>query len=222
MTGGKEILQRLSRLDTCAVSDALDRLGLPGVAPGVGPLWPCPRISGRVVTMKLEPAGPEPSKQHLGTRAIEAAGQGDIIVIDNAGRPVSGWGGLLSLAAGLKGVAGVLVDGACRDVDESRELGFPVYARCAAPMTARGRVQEQSCNEEVQFSGVEVHPGDLVVADGSGVVFIPQARELEVLSQAEKIAQRESLMAAEIRKGRPVSEVMGLDYESMLKDGDGP
>lgn len=219
MSGEKDIVERLSLLDTCAVSDALDRLGLRGATTGVGPLWPCPRICGRSVTMKLKPAGLDQSKQHLGTRAIEAAEAGDVIVIDNAGRPISAWGGLLSLAAKQKGVAGVLVDGACRDVDESRELGFPVYARSAAPMTARGRILEQSCNEEIQFSGVQVHPGDLVIADGSGVVFIPRQKEAEVVAEAEKIAHRESLMAAEIRKGRAVSEVMGLSYESMLKDG---
>ncbi len=219
MSGERDVVQRLSRLDTCAVSDALDRLGLRGAATGVSPLWPCPRICGRAVTMKLKPAGLDHSKQHLGTRAIEAAGNGNVIVIDNAGRPISAWGGLLSLAAKSKGVAGVVVDGACRDVDESRELGFPVYARSAAPMTARGRILEQACNEEIQFAGVQVHPGDLVIADGSGVVFIPRQKEAEVLAEAEKIAHRESLMAAEIRRGRPVSEVMGLSYESMLKDG---
>ncbi len=219
MSGEQEIVQRLSRLDTCAVSDALDRLGLRGATTGVGPVWSCPRICGRSVTMKLKPAGLDQSKQHLGTRAIEAAETGDVIVIDNAGRLIPAWGGLLSLAAQLKGVAGVIVDGACRDVDESRELGFPVYAGSAAPMTARGRVLEQSCNEEIQFRGVQVHPGDLVIADGSGVVFIPHAKEPDVVAEAERIAHRENLMAAEIRKGRAVSEVMGLSYESMLKDG---
>ncbi len=219
MAGDQDIVQRLSRLDTCAVSDALDRLGLRGATTGVGPVWPCSRISGRSVTMKLKPAGLDQSQQHLGTRAIEAAETGNIIVIDNAGRPISAWGGLLSLAARLKGVAGVIVDGACRDVDESRELGFPVYAGSVAPMTARGRILEQSCNEEIRFRGVQVHPGDLVIADGSGVVFIPHAKEPEVVAEAEKIAHRENLMAADIRKGRAVSEVMGLSYESMLKDG---
>ena len=219
MSGEQDIVQRLSQLDTCAVSDALDRLGLRGATTGVGPVWPCPRICGRSVTMKLKPAGLDGSKQHLGTRAIEAAETGNVIVIDNSGRPIPAWGGLLSLAARLKGVAGVIVDGACRDVDESRELGFPVYAGSAAPMTARGRILEQSCNEEIQFRGVQVHPGDLVIADGSGVVFIPQAKELEVVAEAETIAHRENLMAAEIRKGRAVSEVMGLSYESMLEDG---
>ena len=116
----------------------------------------------------------------------------------------------------------MVVDGACRDVDESRELGFPVYARSVAPMTARGRILEQSCNEEIQFCGVQVHPGDLVIADGSGVVFIPRPRESEVVAQAERIAHRESLMAAEVRKGRSVGSVLGQDYESMIDEENEP
>lgn len=213
----EEIVRRLAKLDTCAVSDALDRLGLRGATMGIRPVWPCPRIAGRAVTMKLKPAGLDQSKQHLGTRAIEAAGPGDIIVIDNGGRPISGWGGLLSLAAKHKGIAGVLVDGAARDVDESHELEFPVYARSVAPMTARSRVIEESCNEEIQFCDVQVHPGDLVIADGSGIVFIPREKETEVMPEAEQIAHREALMAEEIKKGRSVASVMGLSYESMIQ-----
>lgn len=208
---------RLAKLDSCAVSDALDRLGLKGATTGVHPAWPCPRICGRSVTMKLKPAGLEQSKHHLGTAAITAAQAGDVIVVDNGGRAISAWGGLLSLAAKLKGIRGVIVDGACRDVDESRELEFPVFARASVPMTARGRIVEESCNTEIQFAGVQVHPGELVIADGSGVVFIPRAKENEVLHAAEEIAAREAAMAEEIRKGRTLTEVLGLNYETMTR-----
>lgn len=212
------LITRLAKLDTCAVSDALDRLGLKGATVGIHPVWSCPRIVGRAVTVKIKPAGLDKPKHHLGTQAIEAARPGDMIAVDNAGRTdVAAWGGLLSLASRLKGLSGVVVDGACRDVDESREVGFPVYARAAVPVTARGRILQHSVNEEIQFAGVQVHPGDLVIADGSGVVFIPRALEERVLSEAEAIARRESQMAEEIRKGRSIVEVMGgLGYESML------
>ena len=209
---------RLGRLDSCAVSDALDRLGLPGAVRGLAPLWPCPRIVGRAVTVKIKPAGLEKPKRHLCTSAIAAATPSDIIVVDNGGRvDVAAWGGLLSLAAQLKEVGGVIVDGACRDVDESRELEFPLYARAAVPVTARGRIMEQSCNEEIECAGVQVHPGDLVIADGSGVVFIPRVREAEVIAAAEALAQREARMAAAIRSGRSIVEVMeSMGYEAML------
>jgi regulator of RNase E activity RraA len=214
----EDAITRLGKLDSCAVSDALDRLGLKGAALGVGPLWPCWRIVGRCVTVKIKPAGLEKSKQHLCTSAISAAAPSDVIVVDNGGRvDVAAWGGLLSLAAQVKRLSGVIVDGACRDVDESRELEFPVYGRAAVQVTARGRIMQQSFNEEIAFAGVQVHPGDLVIADGSGVVFIPRAKEAEVIAQAEALAQREAAMADAIRGGRSIVEVMEtMGYETML------
>ena len=212
------IVERLAKLDTCAVSDALDSLGLKGATWGVGPLWQCPRIVGRAVTMKIKPAGLQQPTQHLGTAPIEAAKPGDIIVIDNGGKlEFSCWGGLLALSAKLKGLSGVVIDGASRDVDEARELGFPVYARGAVPMTARGRVIQESFNQEIQFAGVQCHPGDLVIADGSGVVIVPTEREQEVVAAAETIYGKEQEMAAGIRKGYTGLEMLEkLGYEQML------
>jgi regulator of RNase E activity RraA len=212
------IIERLTKLDTCAVSDGMDRLGLKGATFGIRPMWACPKIVGRAVTMKIKPVGLEKPKQHLGTAAIVAAQPGDVIVVDNGGRPdASCWGGLLALAGKTKGISGIVIDGACRDVDESRELGFPVYARGAVPMTARGRVMQESFNQEIEFAGVQVHPGDLVIADGSGVVIIPRAKEEEVLREAEAVAAAEARMAEGIRQGLSVVEVLEkLGYESML------
>ena len=212
------LVDRLSRLDSCSVSDALDRLGLGGAVSGVRPMWPCPKIMVRAVTVKLCPAGAGRSARHLGTAAVQASLPGDVIVVDNGGRSdAAGWGGILSLAAKTRSVGGVIVDGACRDVDESREIGFPVYARTAVPMTARGRIVEESFNEPVQVGGVAVRPRDLVIADGSGVVFIASERAEEVLGVAETIAAREAEMAKAVLAGRPVVEVMGASYESMLE-----
>jgi regulator of RNase E activity RraA len=215
----ESIIERLAKLDTCAVSDALDSLGLKGATWGVGPLWSCPRIAGRAVTMKIKPAGLQQPAHHLGTAPIEAAKPGDVIVIDNGGKlEFSCWGGLLALSAKLKGLSGVVIDGASRDIDEARDLGFPVYARGAVPMTARGRVVQESFNQEIQFAGVQCHPGDLVIADGSGVVIVPKEREEEVVTAAEAIYQKELEMAAGIRKGYSGLEMLEkLGYEQMLK-----
>jgi 4-hydroxy-4-methyl-2-oxoglutarate aldolase len=213
------LVERLSKVDSCAVSDALDSLGLKGATWGVRPQWPCPRIVGRAMTMKIKPVGLEQPTQHLGTPAIEAAKPGDIIVIDNGGRPdISTWGGLLSLSAKLKGLSGVVIDGACRDIDEARDLGFPVYSRGVVPMTARGRVMQESFNLEIQFAGVQVHPGDLIIADGSGVVIIPKEKEQEAVEAAEAVFQKEAEMAAGIREGFSGLEMLEkLGYEQMLK-----
>jgi 4-hydroxy-4-methyl-2-oxoglutarate aldolase len=215
------IIERLAKLDTCAVSDGMDRLGLKGATYGVRPMWSCPKIVGRAVTMKIKPVGLEKPKQHLGTAAIVAAQPGDVIVVDNGGQPDgSCWGGLLSLAAKTKGISGIVIDGACRDIDESRDLEFPVYARGALPMTARNRVMQESFNQEIQFAGVQVHPGDLVIADGSGVVVIPRSQEEEVVKEAEAVAATEARMADGIRQGMSVLEVLEkLGYEAMLTKG---
>lgn len=218
MTEG--LVARLKALDTCAVSDALDKLGLRGVALGLGPLTGNHRIAGRVTTVRLVEAGDgPPSPRHLGTAAVEASGPGDVIVVEHGGRTgVSGWGGILSLAAVQRGVEGVVVDGACRDVDESRELGLPVFARAAVPLTARGRVVEQDWNIPVTICGVAVTPGDYVIADGSGVVFLPAERAEEIVTAAERIAARERTMAELVKAGAPVSKVMGAGYETMLQE----
>jgi regulator of RNase E activity RraA len=212
------LVERLAALDTCAVSDALDHLGLPGATVGIRPLWACPKIAGRAVTVKVVPAGATKPAAHLATPAIEAAAPGDVIVVDNAGRvDVSSWGDILSNASKTKGIAGVVIDGACRDIDGSREAGFPVYGRAVVPVTARSRVVQESFNQPVSVAGADVSPGDLVIADGSGVVFVPRSRAEEVLSAAERLAAKEAAMIAAVRAGRSVVEVMkDTAFESAL------
>jgi len=214
------LLARLAALDSCACSDALDRLGLAGVASGLRPLTVARRVTGRVLTVALGPASSGAGSgggRHLGTAAIEAAEPGDVIVVAAGGRvDAAGWGGVLSLAATVRGVRGVIVDGACRDVDETTTLGLPVYALAAIPATARGRQAEVGWNTPVEIAGIAVVPGDLVVADGSGVVFVPAGRAADVIAAAEQIAAREAAMARRLRAGEPASAVLSADYEQML------
>jgi 4-hydroxy-4-methyl-2-oxoglutarate aldolase len=181
-------------------------------------MWPCPRIAGRVITVRLRRAEPgEHSPRHLGTAAIEAGGAGQVIVIEHHDRDdAAGWGGILSLAAKLKGVEGVIVDGTCRDVDDSRDAGFPVYARAATPMTARGRVVEASMGEPIRVADLHVAQDDYVIADWSGAVFLPADRAEEIITTAEGLAAREAAMAEAVRSGKSVVEVMGANYEAML------
>lgn len=213
-----DLVARLRRLDTCAVSDALDAAGVPGAVTGILPVWTGPSVAGRVVTVDIGPAGSGGPKVHLGARAIEAAGADDVIVVAHHGRTdVAGWGGLLSTAGKARGVAGVVVDGASRDIDEARELGFPVFARAAVPVTARGRVQEVAFNEEVDVAGLGVRPGDYVVADASGVAFVGASVAESVIETAEQFAARERALAEALRGGGAVTEVMGSKYEGMLE-----
>ena len=214
-----DTVTRLGRLDACAVSDALDKLGLTGVVTGIPRLTTEQRISGRVVTVKLEKDDGRPAaSRHLGTTAIEAAEPGDVIVLEQrSGVDVACWGGNLSLAAQLRGVAGVVIDGPARDADEARGYGFTVFARSATSRTARGRIVETGTNVPILVGDIDVSPGDYVIADGSAVVFVKAADLERVLDTAEAVADRERQMVAGLRDGQPPSQVMGKNYETMLK-----
>ena len=213
-----DVTTRLGRLDSCAVSDALDKLGLTGVASGIARMATDRRISGRVLTVRLEKDDGRPSARHLGTTAIEAAEAGDVIVIEQrSGIEAASWGGNLSLAAQLRGIAGVIVDGPARDIAEAQGYGCPLFARSRTPHTARGRIVETGTNVPIVVGDVSVAPGDFVVADGTGVVFVRAADIEAVLEAAEAVAARERAMVAALTEGVPVTQVMGKSYESMLK-----
>lgn len=209
---------RLEKLDACAVSDALDSIGVTGAQSGLPRRSTRKRIAGIVHTVKLHAQAPEGgSKRHLGTAAIEAADALSVIVVEQrTGIDCAGWGGVLANAAHKKGVRGVIMEGPARDVDEYEEIGFPVFSRYTTPRTARGRVWEQAFDVPVQVGDTTVQPGDYVIADGSGVVFVPAARIEEVLKIAESIAEKERLMTQDVLAGKPVSVVMGTNYENML------
>jgi regulator of RNase E activity RraA len=212
-----QLRARLAALDSCAISDALDSLGLPPAVVGLGPLSVIKPICGPVVTVKLIEGKPAHSTRHLGTAAIEAAARGDVIVIEHSsGVQCAGWGGVLSVGAQVNGVEGVIIDGPARDLDEARALGFPVYGRSAISRTARGRAYEIAYNCEVTIGDVRVAPGDVVLADSSGVVFLPAAQAEEIVRRAARIAERERLMVQALRAGDRITEVVGRNYEEML------
>lgn len=211
--------KRLLGLDTCVLSDALDRSGVRGVAFGLGHLAGPRRIAGRAITVTLGPAEGGPAPRHLCTAAVEAGGAGHVVVVEHHSTVfAAGWGGILSFAAKLRGVEGAIIDGMARDIDEAEGLGFPVFAAGAVPATARSRIMEVACMEPVVIRGVRVRNGDWVRADGSGVVFIPASKFEEVVELAEALAERERRMMDRLSKGEPVSEVMNQQYESMLKE----
>jgi len=214
-----EAVARLARLDCCAVSDALDKLKLGGVVSGLPQLSGAGRIAGRAVTMRLGTGAPPPGPvRHLGTTAIEAAKVGDIIVVEQKSGVEAGcWGGILTLGAQLRGVAGVVADGPVRDIDEAKAYGFAIFARSCTARTARGRIVELATNQPVEIGDVLVSAGDYVIADGSAVIFVLPEHIERVLQAAETIVAREAAMAGALRAGQPITEVMGANYEHMLK-----
>lgn len=221
-------IQRLRRLDACAVSDALDKLGLPGAVTGLPLRSAGPggnsRIAGRAVTMKVGPGQPPPGPpRHLGCTAIEQAGPDDIIVVEQrSGLEAGCWGGLLTLGARMRRVAGVVADGPLRDVDEAIGYEFPIYSRSLTSRTARGRVVELGTQVPVtlgaeQGGQVTVQPGDYLLADRSAVIVIAASDIERVLAAAETIVAKEAAMAKAILAGTPIGQVMGGNYEHMLE-----
>lgn len=205
----QELLDGFAALSSTTVSDALDAADLsPGQA-GFHPVWGCPRVVGFAATVAMGPGTDGAGGAHLGTTAVAAAGPGEVMVIANGGRTeMSCWGGLLSLGASLRGLRGVIVDGACRDVDEARELAFPVYARGRIPVTGRGRVRQRSAGEPVNLAAVTVNPGDVVLADETGVVVVPRARADGILAAATAIARREKAIADDLRRGMSLPDAI--------------
>ena len=136
------MLDRLRALDTCAVSDALDTLKLPGATTGIRPLWAVTEpVVGRVRAVQAGPRQDGKPAQHIAAAAIEAAETGDVLVIANGGRTdVSCWGGILTLAARRNGVGGVVIDGACRDIAESAAIRSRSF-RLRSPAAALNRAK---------------------------------------------------------------------------------
>ena len=212
------LVARLRKLDICDLSDALDALNLPPAITGIKPVSAGQPIAGRVVTVKLM-AGQAPAgvTRHLCTGAVELAGPDDVILIEQkTGLDAASWGGILSRAALKRDIAGTIVDGPARDIEESDRIGYCVYARSTTARTARGRIHEADFQIPISFGDGEAKPGDYVAADRSGCVIIPKARIEEVLTRAEAIMQKSDDMAAAVEAGHPVSKVMGGDYETML------
>ncbi|MGE0217322.1 RraA family protein [Mycolicibacterium sp.] len=218
--GHDELLDRLAGIDASTASDALDRLGIDGWAHGLT-RQTTGTILGRAVTVQLGPIQPPDGSRpptHLGSSAIDMADPHTVIVVAGGRDDAGGWGGLLTRAAVRNGVRGVVVDGVVRDTDEASALGFPVFARARTPRTARGRHQELSTNNPVRIRGLQVCPGDIVIADGDGVVVIPADRADEVARVAAEISAAEQHMAARIDLGDALGAVLDARYEYMLGD----
>jgi regulator of RNase E activity RraA len=215
----KEFVEKFQPYSTTNISDALDKVGLhPGIV-GILPLYEsCPKVLGRAMTMKVTAAGPTRPSTHMGVDPIMAAGDGDVIVIDNAGHiDENCWGEIMTYASIQRGIRGVVIDGAARDIDIIKTLSFPVYARGRVPLTARGRIMQDSFNCLVRIGGVQVRPGDIIMADDNGVAVIPQERGEEVLAAAEEIFRREAAIVEELKKGVPLDEVdKRSGYDKML------
>jgi regulator of RNase E activity RraA len=164
----------------------------------VGPVLTIKEISGPLGTYRTEDF-------QMG-KIIDTAQPGDVLVFDNGGKEISTWGGLASTAAKLKQVRGVIIDGGSRDADEVEALNFPVFSRHITPRAARSRIKMVEMNGAIQCSGFRVQPGDIAVADQTGII-IPKEQAEAVLQKAQAMEAGEKYFVDELKKGKTFEEM---------------
>lgn len=188
-------------------SDALDQCGIAGAVPGsvLKATDPRARIVGQAITVlnrRLDRSVAEAvagGKSSLGEgRAHALAQPGDVLVIQGVAG-ISSMGAISATTGKGRGEAGAVVDGAVRDIDHSRSIGYPVWSSSVSPITGKWRIQTVGIDVPVVIAGVEVQPGDVVVADEVGVCFVPSARAAEVLAAARRIAESERTRLEKLR-----------------------
>ncbi len=211
-------VERASRLDTTALSDALDRLGIAGQCLGIKPLDPGFRLAGRAFTILYGPAG-TPS----GTVGdyIDDVPEGGVVVLDNGGREdATVWGDILTMVAHRRGLGGTVIDGACRDTHLARTLGYAIYSRSYSMRTGKDRVQVEAMNGPVNVGHARVEDGDLLRGDADGVVAIPRAHEDAVLAAAEEIDRKEDDIRRLVQEGLRLDEARKkLGYHKLQSRG---
>jgi 4-hydroxy-4-methyl-2-oxoglutarate aldolase len=204
----RRMLEILKEYDTNVISDCLDYLELDGAVPGVIPLWGHPKTVGICSTIEVMRKTDDVEGIHGFTHVIDSAEPDSVFVVVGAPGGVSCWGDIVSHAALKKGARGTIIDGCARDTAGCEAVGYPVYGTGVTMVSARNRLVTKSAGEPIIFRGIEVCPGDYVIADRCGVVFIPASRITEVLDLAAELEKKQAEMVARIAAGGSSKEAM--------------
>ena len=202
-------MSQLSQYSTSIVSDALDELAVLGVLPGIEARRVGQgRVVGRALPVRLQPKSNDPSAYRFGggvgkplEQVLQTMQDGDIVVMDLGSNRAAAWGGLASRIAQRRGVRGTIMWGACRDVDEIRAIGYPVWSVAVCPRRSRNEFTFGAINEPITIQGVTIAPRDFIIADESGVVCVPQGRFGEVIALCARIAVQERVLEAQVLNG---------------------
>ena len=210
MAAAVEIVAGFRALATSTIGNVLDELGVGGLIVNLRPLVARRPFCGPAVTAQ-ETHGPfgsyAPEDFRVGA-ILDAAGAGDVLVIANDGAQVSTWGGLASLAAKRKGIAGAVIDGGARDADEIEACGFSVYARHLVATGGRKRIRVDAIGVPVVVDGVAVSPGDIIVADSTGIACVPAAAAEQVLRLARQFDANDRASAKLLDQGLSLADAM--------------
>ncbi len=199
----EDLFEAFSRVSTCNISDAFHKQGVMfGILPQS--LKHRQRMVGRALTVQT--SNGDWAKP---VEAIDRAKDGDVLVIDVGGAPVAVWGELATHSAINKGVRGLVIDGAIRDIDDIRDLEFPAFSRTVAPCAGEPKGYG-GIGIEVIVGGQRVRTGDWIVGDECGLVVIPQEVAVEVANRSLDVHERENRTREEIRRGSTLSKVNEL------------
>ena len=197
---------------TGTTSDALDECGIAATVPAstLRPTDPSARVVGQALTVRNRKAAEQ--RKVSGLADIEAhnlAAPGNVLVVQGVAG-ISSMGGVSATIGKRQGEIAAIVDGAVRDIDHSRRIGYPIWSAGVSPVTGKWRIETMAVNEPVNIAGIEVKPGDLVLADECGVCFVPLARAAEVLAVAQRLAASEARRLQALAEGIPLAEFVKL------------
>lgn len=197
------LVDTFRKIPTSTISDVLDSMHVNGVILNLKPCRSGVRFAGPAITVKGVTGvwGTYQAQEYAFGTALDACTTGDVLVQDICGERISCLGGIAAFAAKHRGVAGAVVDGGARDVDEINECGFSVVARHFLPTGAKTRIKLIGCNVPVKIDGVSVLPGDIIVADASAVIVVPRGIAAEVAAAALESCQQDEQAKKEIARG---------------------
>ena len=204
----REIVEGFRAIPTATISDVLDSMKLNGIVNGFRCLLPGVRIAGCAFTVRSVAAERDTytaADFPIG-RVIEKMEEGDVFMVDLGGQEVSHAGGLACTAMKARGIAGMVIDGGCRDIDHIIGIGFPAYTRHVCATGARSRVKIVATNLPIEVGGIRVCPGDIVVADATSVAIVPSDVAQKVLDECQHREELEGQFMANLNKGATFEE----------------
>jgi regulator of RNase E activity RraA len=206
------LLDRYRHVEVASVSDALEQLTgrKMYLSHKMQPIFPT-KFAGFALTVKLskDEGNKDPGALSGMLAAIDQGAQSSVwVMVVEDGSDIAGMGGLMGTTMSARGFAGAIIEGGVRDVGQLRKIGFPVYATGIVPSTSVSHYRFAGSNIPVSCDGVEVRPGDIVAADGDGVVIVPRAKAGEVLALAQEMDFKEHSMYSIIEKYKSIQEAV--------------
>jgi 4-hydroxy-4-methyl-2-oxoglutarate aldolase len=197
------VVKGFDGIPTGVIGDCMGRCN--GMVAAIKPAWPGATILGPALTVRTFPAD-----NLMIHKAVTLAKPGDVLVVNAGGyTDYAVFGDLLGLSCKVHGIAGIVIDGATRDAEGLRAIGFPVFSRAILP-AGPFKDSPGAINVPVSCGGVPVHPGDIIVGDADGVMVVPQRHAADILAKSRAAVTKEQGMRARIQKGEYIYDILNL------------